>query len=682
MMNNKFILTAARHWKLLTLFNLLLLAATIYIVLFSKKTWTSNAKLILPKPTSALNANLGTLGNISSGDGAVFSQQLNSLKILSSIITSKDALREVWLQDEERDLYPRLENYATLFTVIPENESTIIDLSIDGSSPELAKKRTEVLLTTLQKRLGQLRSSDVTQRAEFLGSEIKTAQQNLHSAEVALNDYKSLANLMDNDLQAQEILSSVKSLSTEKSQVMAQIKASEEKASELSARLNMTPEEGVNSLRLGENPEYLSLQQSLSNVEARLAASRAQFFEDSPQIKNLLEEKNKLVKQLKSYGEQSFEQSSQPTASKSNSSGLVQELILADSSAKESKQKAQQLQLEIDKMNQELKLMPGKQKKLVELKRRYNTAEGVYNGLVAQVQESKLNGLSSYPNAQLLDAPDVDPKPTKPKKSLVALGYLLTSILGSSAIILFLDQRQSLLDPKDIEDIDLPILATLPELKNPQQDIRLDERVVMEFQRLALAVSMMDLERNRLMITSTCADEGKTTVTMGLAHALADLGFRILMVDGDYRQANLSSSLGYSQQQMSTLTTLQPTAIVERIDLLPTISQPNNIAEFITRGGFEQELNIIQQQENYDYILIDSPPVGLTSEAVMMARIIGDLLYVVRPGLTDSNDFFRCINQINNHEGNITGLVVNGINSKNSYLSHQKKIYLPQSIEQ
>lgn len=64
---NKLMLTAARHWKLLSLFNFLLLAITVSVMVFSKKTWTAESKLILPKPTTALNADLGTLGNINSG---------------------------------------------------------------------------------------------------------------------------------------------------------------------------------------------------------------------------------------------------------------------------------------------------------------------------------------------------------------------------------------------------------------------------------------------------------------------------------------------------------------------------------------------------------------------------------------------------------------------------------------
>ena len=106
-----------------------------------------------------------------------------------------------------------------------------------------------------------------------------------------------------------------------------------------------------------------------------------------------------------------------------------------------------------------------------------------------------------------------------------------------------------------------------------------------------------------------------------MAHALADLGFQVLMVDADYRRAGLSDSLGFHQEHDSFLTTLKPTKISPRVDLIPTTSRPQNIVEFIARGAFEEELNIIQQQNNYDYVLIDSPPIGLASETAMIARI-------------------------------------------------------------
>ena len=679
---NKYLTTVAKHWKLLTAFNLLLLLSTVYIFATAQKTWTAKSKLILPKSTSDLNADLGTLGNLSSGEGAVFSQQLNSLKILSSIITSKDALKEAWEQDPQKELYS-LGSYAGLFIVTPQNESTIIEIEADGSSPEIAKQRTENLVSAFQNRLKELRAGEASQRVEFVNEELEKAKQDLESAEVALNNYKGSVSLVNNDLQTQETLSAIKTLSTEKSQVMAQAKASQAKVQELSARLNMSPEQGLQALRLGENSEYVSLRQELSTIETRLTKARAQFLDNSPQVEYLLGEKEKLSDRLLKYGGQSLSiQTNTDRTASGDSSNLIQELILADSEAEESIQRVNQLQQEIDKLNQELKLLPDRERKSLVLQRDYETAKGVYNGLMAQLQQSKFNGFSTYPNVQVLDAPNVDLNPTKPKRKLIALGFLLAGFFGNTAIILFLNQRQSLLDIKEIRNLDFPILANIPELKNPLVDIRQDERVMVEFQRLASAVSLMELKQNRLMVTSSTEAEGKSTILLGLAYALVDLGFKVLLVDADYRKASLSQRLGYFSQQELPLVSSKPVSLEKKLDFIPTIPQIGNIVEFIARGTFDRQLDEIQSQIDYDYVLIDTPPVSLTSEAAIMAKVISNLLFIVKPGLTDADQFYHSVDQIANHQGRIRGLAVNGINLKDKSLRYPKKIYLSESLEQ
>lgn len=680
---NRYLIIAAKNWLLLATFNLLLLLVTLYIFFSAQRIWTAKARLILPKSTSTLNANLGTLGNISSGEGAVFSQQLNSLKILASIITSRDGLREVWKQDSEKELYPRLASYEKLFTVSPHSESTIIEIEAEGSSPEIARQRTQNLISTFQERLKQLRTEEASQRVKFLGEELKKARQDLQETEIALNDYKSSVNLVSTDLQTKETLLAIKILSTEKSQVTAQVKARETKVKELSARLNMNPEQSLQSLRLGENSEYLSLQQELSRIETSLTKARTKFFDNSPQIQHLLGERENLLNRLQKFGAQSLVIQTNPNKTvSSDSSNLIQELILADSEAKEFRQKANQLQQEIEQLKQELKLLPGKQRRSLELQRKYETAKGVHNGLMAQIQEGKLNGFSAYPNVQILDAPDVDPKPTKPRKKLIALGSLLTFIFSNATILLFSDKRQSLLSIKEIQNADFSILASIPELKNPEIDIRQDEKVMVEFQRLASTVSLMKFERNRLMIASTSEGEGKTTILLGLAHALVDLGFKVLMLDGDYRRASLSQRLGCSQLTELPLVSSKPISLEEKLDLFPTTPQTKNIAAFIARGTFCQQLEEIENEGQYDYVLIDSPPIGLTSEAAMMAKVVSNLLFVVRPGLTNANDFEHSLEQVSNHQGKIVGLVVNGINDQaKSYLRYQRKIYLSESLE-
>ena len=675
---NKLVISVAKNWKLLLGFNGLLLALVTFILVSTPKTWTAKAELILPKSTSDLNADLGTLGNISNGEGVVFSQQLNSLKILASIMTSNDAMRYVWEQDPEKELYPRLETYKGLFQISPQSESTVIEIEVDGSSPEIAQERAVNLINNFQQRLNQLRADDAGGRSQFLQKELDKAKEDLKLAQTRLKNYQESSNLVSSDNQTQDILATIKSLSTERAQVTAEARASEARVRELSSRLNLAPGSALQSLRLGENQQYQSLQKELAQIEADLSQARSQFLDNSPQVQTLLDARKRIRLRLEEYGDI---QTTTSQAIGSDSANLVQELILAESAAKAFNQRAEQLRQEVDKLNDQLQLLPAKQEQLVELERQYHIAEGVYNGLVAQVQQSKVSAFSTYPNIQILDYPNVDSKPTKPNKKLIALGAILASGFGSTALGLFLSERDPLLGTKDIQLADLPILANIPKVRGPEMEIHLDAETITEFQRLASSVSLMTLKHNRLMISSTTAGEGKTTVLLGLATALSTLGFRVLMVDGDFRKGELSKRLGYMRQTEADLFPLKPMKINPGLDLLPTTPQQddNQIMGYVAQGAFEQNLDSIQSTRDYDYILVDSAPVDLTSETAMMAKVISNVLYVVKPGLTNKNEFNASVEQLVNHRSTINGLVLNGTRrEKDKYIYPKNRIYLPQ----
>ncbi|NJN38132.1 MAG: hypothetical protein HC790_04390 [Acaryochloridaceae cyanobacterium CSU_3_4] len=92
---------------------------------------------------------MGKLGNLDSGNGVVFSQQLNLLKILGAIATSNETLKIAWSQDPDKGEYPQLETYKGLFDVSPESESTILSLQVQGDQPEIAQQRATLLLVPL-----------------------------------------------------------------------------------------------------------------------------------------------------------------------------------------------------------------------------------------------------------------------------------------------------------------------------------------------------------------------------------------------------------------------------------------------------------------------------------------------------------------------------------------------------
>ncbi len=654
------------HWKLLLAWNVLVLGVTAINVTTTPKVWNSEAQLILPNITSDSDADLGKLGSFRDG-GVVFSQQINPLNILSSIAMSDDVVNQVWQNDPEKDEFSRLSNFKKLFEVSPEKESTVISLSAEASSPELARKRATALIEAFRDRVQELRLDEAQQRSQFMQPEVKLAAQKLLKAQNVLSEFKQKTNLVSSEEQTKEIISAINTLKTEQAQAVAQAKAAEATVKTLSARVNMSPGAAVNSVRLKEYKEYQLVRDELSKIEVELVEALGKLTSNHPQVQNLQYQRFVLRNQLNQFIGAKSDPAAINTVNKimgENTANLAEKLIVAESEAVGMLEKVGQLQPQIDRLSASLNSLPQKQAKLLELQREYDIAEGVYNGVVAQTEQAKLGAFSAYPSTQILAKPLLNTKPAGPKLRLMILGALLASGFGSAAIALSLENRNPLLSPKDIQQTNIPVLASIPYIKNI--NVKSEQKLggEIEFQRLASAVSLMQLNSGRLMIASATTSEGKTTTSLGLANALLNLGFKVLLVDGDFRRSELSQSLGYQLQQTKLDSRFLHNTIRPNLDLLSVKIAEDKISEFVARGEFEQHLNFVQTNNNYDYVLVDSSPVTLTPEAALIAKIITKVLFVVRSTSSHRNYFCDSIEQLTRHKAEIAGLVVNGVETR------------------
>ena len=478
-----------------------------------------------------------------------------------------------------------------------------------------------------------------------------------------LNLFKQKTNLVSSEEQTKEIVSTINALETEQAQTMAQAQEFQSKAKMLSARIEMSPSTAINSVKLKENKEYQLFRDKLSEVEVALVEARGKLTNSHPQIQELVYQQRVLRSQLRQYLASTTSVAGVQTSVGQNTAALTEQMILAESEAFGMLKKAEQLQPTIDNLVKTLNSLPQKQATLLELQRQYDIAEGVYNGVVAQAEQAKLGSFSAYPSVQVLDQPIMDTKPVGPKLRLMLLGALLACGFGSAAIILFSENRDPLLSPKDIVQTNIPVLANIPYIKNINGKLEQKLGGEIEFQRLASAVSLMQLSSGRLMIASATTSEGKTTATLGLAYALINLGFKVLVVDGDFRKSELSKSLGCQPQAILDSRFIHK-KIRPNLDLLSVNIAEDKISEFVARGEFEQHLNFVQTNDNYDYVLVDSSPVTLTPEAALLAKVIINVLFVVRSTTSHRNYFCDSIEQLTRHKAQIAGLIVNGVETR------------------
>ena len=712
-----------RHRNPLLVVNLLiigatLLSATVLAEKFSPPVWKAKAKFNVPNTGGNLSADLGTLGSIN--DSSIgFSKEVNPLQIQSTIMTSDAVINKALEKDPERDEFSNLNSFKGLFVVEPLPQSTVIAIEARGSNSDLATVRAKNLALAYQERLNELRYADADFRQEFTQKEFREAQDNLQKAQEELAEFRRATGIIDPNAQSQQLVASIDELKTKLTLLKSEAEGGQTKAAIAANYFDTTPEQAIQLLNLVENQEYQQARQKLTQAETELSDARSQYQDSSPQVQNLLSKREQLTQELEQKigaivpGVEPQELVTLGNSGSNKRLDLIAESLASQADSQGLQRQTVQIQSQIDRLTDELNNISANKAKLAELERKHDIAEGVYKGIVAQSNRSKIDNFNSYPNVQLIDGPILDPEPETPSKKLILLGGVMASLFGSVSLVLFLESASPLLSPKDLVALEFPILFSVARLKQPnlnwnttrrlkqgsdndlpsslpdaatylsstQLPLYEDGKVVenwqnssftqREFERLATIFSSLTLDNRRVMITSATAGEGKTTVTLGLAIALRKLGYRVLVVDGDLQKSSLSQHLGVSPEASANCANCVEVSFPDnadyQLDLMPAPTVPTTeTARFFTKGRFERSLDRLQAEEDYDYVLVDTPPVNLTNEAMLMAPIIGNVLFVVRPGTSDRHAVMDSLEQLKLHKAQIQGLILNAVDSSSS----------------
>lgn len=732
-----------RHRNPLILLNLVfivatVLSATVLASIFSPPVWKATAKFNVPNSGGNLSADIGG-GTFSEGDTG-YSKEVNPLQIQSTIITSDAVMGKVLAIDPEKEAFPLLKPFKVLFSVEPQPQSTVMLLEARGPSTELALTRARNLSKVYQQRLNELRSSDANFRQEFSQEELKQSKDRLLGAQQELAEFRRTTGIVDIENQKQELNSSISELRTKLTLLQSEAEASQARADIAASQFNTTPERAIQSLNLAENQEYQEVRQKLAQTEIELTEARGKYKDSSPQIQNLLTRREQLTQELNQRVSSAIPNTNLKEIditlggnSSTKRLDMISELIASQTTTQGLQQQTNQIQNQINILTNELNTISANEGELRSLELKRSNAEGVYKGIVAKINKVKIDNFNSYPNVQLIDGPNLDPMPEEPSKKLILLGGIMASMFGSAGLLIFLESSSPLLSPKDLILLDYPILFSIGNLKQPylrwdsvdnkllkpsfenefsrdsfrskdydesylpiykDQALQGKEKLIddwqchdlteREFERLATNFRSLELENGRVMITSAKSGEGKTTITLGLAVALKKLGFHVLVVDGDLQRASLSKHINVMPEQRETRDLeIPPTINLSRgLDFIPAPLLPKEkTAEFLAKGNFEKYLNQVQTEGNYDYVLVDTSPVHLTSESMLMAPIVENVLFVVRPGTSDRNSVVDSLEQLKLHRVQIKGLILNGVDSSNnSYRYSYYKPQLPQAL--
>lgn len=268
--------------------------------------------------------------------------------------------------------------------------------------------------------------------------------------------------------------------------------------------------------------------------------------------------------------------------------------------------------------------------------------------------------------------------PTTPNAKVnIALGILLGLALGIGLALLAHTIDTKVRDEEDIRALSpRPILGDIPIVKGSGKDpregmlsIEVDPhgRHAEAIRRLRTNLLFVDVTTggHSFVITSSVPGEGKTTTTINLAIAMADAGSRVLLIDGDLRNPSVAKAMGLDGS--FGLTTLllgmaEPDDVIQRwrtssLYVLPAGPIPPNPSELL---GSEPMENLFGKlAHDFDFILVDSPPVVPVIDAVLINKLTHGLVMVVAADRTKKRDLQSAIHSLETVEAPIAGFAIN-----------------------
>lgn len=303
---------------------------------------------------------------------------------------------------------------------------------------------------------------------------------------------------------------------------------------------------------------------------------------------------------------------------------------------------------------------PEQERMLTQIGRQQEVKSGLYLMLLQKREENSISLAATADKGKLIDTPVFAGKVT-PKNYMIMLIALILGLAIPAGILFLLEFfRYKIEGHNDVEKLtNLPIIADVAiasERAKTKADIVVHENKnnLMEeiFRSLRTNLQFLLKQHDKvIMFTSTTSDEGKTFIASNVAISFALLGKKVVLVGLDVRKPRLAELFEIDDHHHGITNLLVkdevnwsdvkeqiiPSGINDKLDILMAGPVPPNPGELVTRESLDQTME--QLKEHYDYILIDTAPVGLVTDTLALGRISNATVYVCRADFTQKASF-------------------------------------------
>lgn len=355
------------------------------------------------------------------------------------------------------------------------------------------------------------------------------------------------------------------------------------------------------------------------------------------------------------------------------------------------------LQKERDKLNQRVSKMPQTQQEILRLTRDVDAGKEIYMQLLNRQQELSITKASTVGNVRIIDTAVTQPKPVKPRKTLIVLIVTLLGGIVSVAIVLLKSVlHRGIESPEQLEDQGINVYASIP-LSEWQQKKDIETLLrgskksntrsktllavgnpadlaieAVRSLRTSLHFAMLEAKNNVLMICGASPNIGKTFVSINLAAVIAQTGQRVLVIDADMRKGYSHSLLNTDWHNgLSDILSAQITAMnsvrkteIENLDFIPRGQIPPNPSELLMGSRFNELIE--WASKHYDIVMIDTPPILAVTDAAIIGHTAGTSLMIARFAANTVKEIEVSIRRFNQNGIEVKGVILNAVEKRAS----------------
>ena len=320
---------------------------------------------------------------------------------------------------------------------------------------------------------------------------------------------------------------------------------------------------------------------------------------------------------------------------------------------------------------------PTQERQFVSIARQQEIKSGLYLMLLQKREENAITLAATANNAKIIDEALADDNPISPKKTIVYLAALVLGVGLPVGVIYLIGLTKFKIEGRaDVEKLtSLPVVGDIPLADEKTGSIAVFENqnnlMSETFRNVRTNLQfMLENGKNVILVTSTISGEGKSFISANLAISLSLLGKKVVIVGLDIRKPGLNKVFnipkkehGITQYLTNTTANLmdfvQPSDINKNLFILPGGTVPPNPTELLARGGLEKAIETLKA--NFDYVILDTAPVGMVTDTLLIGRVADLSVYVCRADYTHKAEF-TLINDLaeNNKLPNLC-IAVNGL---------------------